>query len=127
LIITALFVTMRNINLNKKSMEFPIYKEKDLVRDVMDGSYYNSDFAQLFQDLLDRDQFENDIEKGIAAQIVAEGTYNLSEKQLWHAQQVFERYNSERCTVCGELIPLNEVLYLDNGLCSPHQNIFDED
>jgi hypothetical protein len=108
-------------------MEFPIYRENDLVRELMDGSHYNSDVAQLFAELLERDQFENDTEKGIAAKIVVEGTYNLSEKQLWHAKQVFERYNSKRCSQCGDTIPLVEVLYLDGDLCSYHQNQFDRD
>lgn len=108
-------------------MEFPVYKEKDLVREIMDGDNYNSDFAKLIEELYERDEFENDIEKGIAAKVIAEGTYNLSKNQSYHVQNIFDRYNDKRCSLCGDNIPLNEVLYLEGSLCSYHQNQSDID
>lgn len=108
-------------------MEFPIYKEKELVREQMEGDYYNSDFASLIEELLERDEFDNDTEKGIAKRVAVEGTDGLSEKQSYHLQNIFNRYNDKRCNTCGELIPINEVLYLDGGLCSYHENHKDND
>ena len=108
-------------------MEFPVYKEKDLISDERDGDFYNSDFAKLIQELVERNEIENDIEKGIAAKVLAEGTFDLTEKQAYHLQKIFNRYNNIRCIICNEVFPLSEVLYLDGNLCSYHQNQSEKD
>ena len=108
-------------------MDFPIYKTKDLTRELMEGDHYNSNFASLIEELYERDEFDNDTEKGIAAKVIAEGTYALSSNQSYHIQNIFDRYNNKRCGICGEVIPISEVLLLDSNLCSYHQNQFDKE
>lgn len=108
-------------------MEFPIYRSNQLIREEIEGEYYNSDFAELINELIDRDELENDIEIGIAKKVRAEGTQDLSKNQSYHLQKIFDRYNDVRCNVCDEVVPLNEVLYLSGGMCSYHQNKYDKD
>ena len=74
-------------------MKFPIYAEKDLYREEMEGDFYNSEFAKLISELLERDELESDIEIGIAKKVQAEGTINLSENQSYHMQKIFDKYN----------------------------------
>lgn len=109
-------------------MNFPIYRVQDLTRDVINGEYFNSEFAGLINELIDRDEFENSIEKGIAEKVKSDGTEGLSTKQSFHLQKIFDRYNNIRCSVCNDVISLNEVLDLDGGtMCSYHQRLWDRD
>lgn len=108
-------------------MEFPIYNVKQLTREQMEGDYYNSNFAELISELVDRDEFENDIEKGIAKKVMTEGTQGLSEKQSYHLQKIFDRYNNVKCSICEDVIPLNEVLYMQSDMCSYHQSKWDKE
>jgi hypothetical protein len=109
-------------------MEFPIYKVRDLKREIISGEYFNSDFASLIDELIQRDELENVIEKGIAQKVSIDGTEGLSVKQSFHLQKIFDRYNNQRCSVCDEVISLNEVLDMDGGtMCSYHQRLWDKD
>ncbi|MCM0665328.1 hypothetical protein [Flavobacterium tyrosinilyticum] len=108
-------------------MEFPIYKSNQLMREQMEGEFYNSEFADLISELIDRDELESSIEIGIAKKVRDEGTEGLSEKQSYHLQKIFDRYNDIRCSVCDDLIPLSEVLFLEGSMCSYHQHQWNKD
>ena len=108
-------------------MEIPIYKTKDLERDLMEGETFNNQFAEFIDELLRLDEFENDTEKGIVKKVSAEGTFGLTENQIYHIQKVYNRYNNVRCKICDDVIPISEVLMLDGGLCSYHQHQWNKD
>lgn len=108
-------------------MKFPRYNKSNIYREEKEGEYKNSDFAKLIEDLYQRDEFENETEKGISAKVIKDGTLNLSENQAYNLQKIFDRYNNNRCSICNMLIPYNEVIYLDGNLCNYHQDKFNND
>jgi CRISPR/Cas system-associated protein Cas10 (large subunit of type III CRISPR-Cas system) len=122
------YIFRNSVVQKRKIMEIPIYSQKDLYQQEMEGDYFNSDFAEFLDVLLERGEIEDETELGIAKKVSAEGTHNLSDKQRYHIQNIYNRYNNKRCDVCDEKIPINEVLHLMNEkLCSYHQNFFDND
>lgn len=110
-------------------MKYPMYDDKDLKFAEQDGNYPVSDFASFISQLIDQNILYNNIERGIAAFVNSKGTKSLSDKQAKVLEIIVSRYANKECKVCGEKIPLGEVLDLDDndGLCSYHKQQFDKD
>lgn len=110
-------------------MGIPEYNMNDIRMAEREGEFYYLEFHEFISQLLDRDLYENDTERGILAYIKDNGTDRLSAKQGYRLNKILERYNNEECNICGEKIPLNEVLDLDDndGLCSYHKHQMDKD
>jgi hypothetical protein len=110
-------------------MKYPTYDDKDLKFAQHDGNYPVSEFASFLSQLIDKDVLENDTEKGIVSFVNSKGTKSLSDKQAKVLDIIVSRYNNKECKVCGETIPLSEVLDLDDndGLCNYHKHQFDKD
>lgn len=110
-------------------MNYPEYDISDLYNSAQDGDYSYNEFSEFITQLIEHCILENEIEKGIAALVAAKGTKILSEKQSRVLERVVSRYENEECKLCGEKIPLNEVLNLDDndGFCNYHKNQMDKD
>jgi hypothetical protein len=110
-------------------MEYPIYDDGDLKFAEKDGNFPVTDFASFISQLLDQHILDNDTEIGIATFVKSKGTKSLSINQAKVLKIIISRYDNEECKVCGEKIPLNEVLDLDDndGLCSYHKYQSDKD
>jgi acid phosphatase family membrane protein YuiD len=109
-------------------MNFPIYDEADAKFAAHDGNVSIIEFSEFISQLIEQDEFENSTEKGIITLVDSRGTEVLTTKQAKVLEIVISRYEGEECKLCGEPIPLNEVLYheLNDGYCSYHKNQADK-
>lgn len=110
-------------------MEIPEYNENSLYTAEKDGEYYYSEFAEFISQLIERGHYENDTERGILAYVNDKGTDTLSDKQKYRLEQIIDKFAHVEFAICGEPIPLNEVLDIDenDGLCSYHKHQMDKD
>ncbi len=111
-------------------MDIPIYDENDLKYADQDGDINISEFADFFSQLEENEILDNPTEKGVVALVNSKGTKVLSSKQLNVLKIIVSRYENEECKLCGERIPLNEVLHFYDeydGFCSYHKHIFDKE
>jgi len=106
-------------------MEIPEYDEKKLLRENMEGEYSNSDFAEFIETLLNDERYD-DVEKGILAYVKSNGTINLSSAQKYRLQKLVDDYDID-CSICGESIPVSEVVDNNDGLCSYHRYVMGKD
>ena len=100
--------------------EIPIYDKEDLSSEAREGLNEYSDFDHFINEIVRMDLAESDIELIICNRVIDSGTKSRSKKELYHIQNILNRYD-KKCAICNEEIPLNEVLYLDGNLCSYHQ------
>ena len=109
-------------------MEIPKYNKGNLYSAEIDGEYYYAEFADFISQLLERGHFKDDTERGILAYVNVNGTDALSTKQKYRLEQIIDEFANEECSICGEPIPLNEVLDIDenDGLCSYHKYQMDK-
>ncbi len=110
-------------------MEIPEYNKNSLFLAQRDGDHYYTEFAEFISQVLERDLYEDDVERGILAYVNDNGTEKLSDKQMFRLKQIVERYANEECLICSESIPLSEALDIEenNGLCSYHKYQMDKD
>ena len=110
-------------------MEIPEYNINSLKMAERDGEFYHIDFADFISQLIERDMIDDNTEKGILAFVNDKGTEQLSNKQKFRLEKIVERFADVRCKICGEEIPINEVLDIDenDGLCSYHKHQMDKD
>lgn len=104
-------------------MNIPDYTPHDL--HINDGGEI-FEFQEFISEVIRMELFENEIELGVCKKNLSNGTNGLSNKQLYHIKNIVDRYD-KNCLICGENIPLNEVIYLDGDYCSYHQNQMDKD
>lgn len=110
-------------------MDIPEYNMDSLKMAERDGEFYHTDFASFISQLIERDMVDDSTERGILAFVNDNGTEKLSDKQKFRLQKIVERYGREECKICGEKIPLDQVLDIDenDGLCSYHKHQMDKD
>lgn len=110
-------------------MELPEYNKGSLYLAKRDGDHYYTEFAEFISQLIERDLYDDDVERGILAYVKENGTDKLSDKQKYRLEQIVDRYAHEECSICSEPIPLNEALDIDenDGLCSYHKHQMDKD
>lgn len=107
---------------NPVSMKYPEYNQSDLSHAVQDGNYPVSDFHDFIERLIKMDALDHPVEKGIVAWVAERGTSELSVNQRNVLDRIVQRYDSANCLICGEKIPLLEVLDDEHdGLCSYHR------
>src|SRR5690625_3444155 len=82
---------------------------------------YDNAFQEYVESLLKLNMIDNPDAKGVARQIVAQGTQKLTERQIYtiiHKGLLPHNY-VESCERCGEPIPWEEMFFaLDDNLCS---------
>ena len=110
-------------------MEIPEYNTNSLKMAEADGEFHHTDFAEFISQLIDRDMIDDSAERGILAFVKDNGTDKLSDKQKFRLEKIVQRYADVRCKICGEEIPINEVIDIDDndGLCSYHKHQMDKD
>lgn len=109
-------------------MSYPIYNNREINdwEGDLDGEI--SSFISFIKQFHAMELFETDIEKGVTAKVLAEGTYGLSDKQAKVIEIIVERY-TKSCKFCGTIIPIDEV-FTDHGeedMCFAHKKAWDED
>jgi hypothetical protein len=110
------------------NMNYQEYDKRDLYHSERDGDYSYSEFSEFITLLIERDILDNEIEIGIVKLVDSKGTKILSEKQSKVLAKIVSRYESRECKLCGESIPLNEILDFEynEGFCSYHKSIMDK-
>lgn len=103
-------------------MNIPRYKVNQLDIDTTKGEFYNKDLHEFFKEFLERELYDNDTQEGILKRTVSEGTYDLSEKQIYHLQQIIKPFENLQCSICGVQPEINELIDFEENskLCSYH-------
>lgn len=110
-------------------MNFPVYNASDLHNAMQDGNHELLEFTEFLSQLSEQEILDNTTEKGILAFVQSKGTEELSTNQAKVLDIILARYDNQECKLCGEKIPLNEVLFLDenDGFCSYHKHMMDKE
>lgn len=111
-------------------MNYPIYDKTDQHLSSNEGDQFIAEFSEFVNQLINSDVLDNHVEKVIIAYVDTNGTNNLNEKQAGVLGKLVDQYSHEECKVCGEKIPLNEVLHFlafNDGYCNFHKNKMDND